>query len=143
MLFNTITINCKSGTNEEAAMLNELPGSLFLRDKNSLSEQLLAAASNKQIHLVVPEERINSAVMATKKKRGPKPKQKVFEKEPTNDSQAELLKTEQSEQEVLLTKDGRKDKRTFINCDLRYFNFDFLVEQLGSFDGKAHLFCIY
>ena len=25
---------------------------------------------------------------------------------------------------------------TYINCDLRYFNFDFLVDKLGFFDGK-------
>lgn len=26
--------------------------------------------------------------------------------------------------------------KTFINCDLRYFNFDFLTKNFGSFDGK-------
>ena len=29
-----------------------------------------------------------------------------------------------------------KHSHTYINCDLRYFNFDFLVEKLGYFDGK-------
>lgn len=28
-----------------------------------------------------------------------------------------------------------KHSNTYINCDLRYFNFDFLVDKLGSFDG--------
>jgi len=25
--------------------------------------------------------------------------------------------------------------KTFINCDLRYFNLDYLTEKIGSFDG--------
>jgi N6-adenosine-specific RNA methylase IME4 len=29
-----------------------------------------------------------------------------------------------------------KDKETYINCDIRYFNFDFLVEKLGGFDSN-------
>ena len=27
------------------------------------------------------------------------------------------------------------DVKTYINCDIRYFNLDFLVEKVGSFDG--------
>ena len=26
--------------------------------------------------------------------------------------------------------------KTYINCDLRYFNFDFLVSQIGNFDSN-------
>jgi hypothetical protein len=29
---------------------------------------------------------------------------------------------------------------TYMNCDLRYFNFDFLVDKLGYFDGKCFCF---
>lgn len=29
-----------------------------------------------------------------------------------------------------------KHSHTYINCDLRYFNFDFLIEKVGYFDGK-------
>ena len=28
------------------------------------------------------------------------------------------------------------DVKTYINCDIRYFNLDFLVEKVGSFDGN-------
>jgi hypothetical protein len=32
-----------------------------------------------------------------------------------------------------------KHPNTYINCDLRYFNFDFLVDKLGNFDGTPTL----
>lgn len=30
--------------------------------------------------------------------------------------------------------------KTYINCDLRYFNLDFLVEKIGSFDGNSFIY---
>ena len=33
---------------------------------------------------------------------------------------------------------GRAHNTTYINCDLRYFNFDYLVNRIGSFDGNFH-----
>jgi len=33
-----------------------------------------------------------------------------------------------------------KNSKTYINCDVRYFNFDFLVDKLGYFDGKISFF---
>lgn len=50
----------------------------------------------------------------------------------------EFLKTE--EKAVALNKSYQRPG-TFINCDLRYFNFDFLVDKLGYFDGKWLCYC--
>ena len=36
---------------------------------------------------------------------------------------------------------GRAHNTTYINCDLRYFNFDYLVNRIGSFDGNFHKIC--
>lgn len=40
------------------------------------------------------------------------------------------------DQKIQMINDNYKHPLTYINCDLRYFNFDFLVDKLGSFDGK-------
>jgi len=40
------------------------------------------------------------------------------------------------EEKIKLLKQEYSRPCTYINCDLRYFNFDFLVDKLGFFDGK-------
>ena len=40
-----------------------------------------------------------------------------------------LIKTRHIEEEL-------KENVSFINCDVRYFNFDYLTSKLGEFDGR-------
>jgi hypothetical protein len=35
--------------------------------------------------------------------------------------------------------DDLKNQYSYINCDIRYFNFDFLTSHLGHFDGSRAL----
>lgn len=40
------------------------------------------------------------------------------------------------DKKIQLINENYKHPHTYVNCDLRYFNFDFLVDKLGHFDGK-------
>lgn len=100
----------------------------ILPQKNEENE----AASQSQ----ASEDQANSTSAATKK-RGPKKKEFISESESSNNVASEDSKQEQTSESVAMPRNGLKDKRTFINCDIRYFNLDFLVEQLGSFDSKT------
>ena len=51
----------------------------------------------------------------------------------------EFLKTEEK---VKALNESYQRSGTFINCDLRYLNFDFLVDKLGYFDGKCFIFIL-
>ena len=52
----------------------------------------------------------------------------------------EIYKYEKSQREKLINEEENKEKKsrlktdTFINCDLRYFNFDLLTKRIGFFD---------
>lgn len=38
--------------------------------------------------------------------------------------------------EINIYKSKIIEPQTYINCDLRYFNLDFLIEKIGNFDGR-------
>ena len=42
------------------------------------------------------------------------------------------------DQKIKIINDNYKHPHTYVNCDVRYFNFDFLVDKLGHFDGKQN-----
>jgi len=48
--------------------------------------------------------------------------------------------TRGSKAQALAQHASNSHANTYINCDLRYFNFDFLVDKLGYFDGIIKLF---
>ena len=115
--------------------VKNLEGNLFSRTRSGRSQKIFI--KNKKAHLLVPEEQLGPMIKAAKKakKNGQKnqPEQQeepVIEDQPL-DRQA-LIKTADS---IAQFNEGYKNTRTYINCDLRYFNFDFLVDKLGHFDG--------
>lgn len=72
------------------------------------------------------------------KKRGPKKQQIETQKsETTNNKSLDAEYSMQTEEDVPIK--ASKNNKTFVNCDLRYFNLDYLVEKLGHFDGNTPL----
>ena len=104
---------------------------LFTREANSgeKSEKLVTHEHNTS--LVIPEEAINKAWQYKTRKSS-----KKALKNGTSTQVANIDKLKRTTDAISKLNEEIKYSKTYINCDLRYFNMDFLVDKLGSFDGK-------
>ena len=115
--------------------LRDLNGSLFSRNQSEKSQKLLV--KNDRAHLLVPEEELGPVVKKGKKSH--RNKHRRSGKDETEQQELDLQVMRKTNDGINQLYEAHKGSRTYINCDLRYFNFDFLVDKLGHFDGKFSL----
>jgi len=67
-------------------------------------------------------------------------KLEIIPKKPIKKNDKKLMNVEEyldKEGKIIALNQNYKHPNTYINCDIRYFNFDFLVDKLGCFDGNT------
>jgi hypothetical protein len=106
---------------------NDYEESVYLSDAEAAAPHVPETGMKRResLHRSIPRAKIKASVVPP-----PRKQPKLSETEDIRDLLDELL--DQVEDKVLRA--GDLFTSTFINCDLRYYNMDFITEKFGSFD---------